>query len=374
MSLRIRARLGVTLVILAGVAILALVLSAGHGAQPQSAEAAEPEAGKEARKKADNRLCYVCHLTLKKEAITTVHLAEGHGCTECHGPSTDHMQDEMLMTTPDRLYGRREVDAMCVKCHEDSHEHVEAEVKAFLKKWRGRERENGRVVKVDSICTDCHGTHNINKETDTRFGKKLPVWIPLFNGRDLSGWKPAGEAAWKIKRGRIVATPGPTGGGNLLTTAEYEDYRLAVTFRADLPIHAGVWLRATDADPGPRVEIFKRRNPTAFTGSVALAGKGLLLINLDEDLFDAGGWNTLSVEVRRPRVAVWLNGEEVGAVRIAGPGKGRIGLYLEGGADYKNAQLTVREVLIQKLAKEKGEKKRGKAEGGRRKGELQIVN
>ena len=108
MSLRSRTSLGVTLVILAGVVILALVRSAEHGAQPQSGEAAEPEARKEARKKPDNRLCYVCHLTLKTENITTVHLAEGHGCTECHGPSTDHMQDEMLMTTPDLLFGRRE--------------------------------------------------------------------------------------------------------------------------------------------------------------------------------------------------------------------------------------------------------------------------
>ena len=62
--------------------------------------------------------------------------------------------------------------------------------------------------------------------------------------------------------------------------------------------------------------------PTAFTGSVTLPGEGLVLVNVGDDLFDAGGWNTLSVEVRHRRVAVWLNGGEVGAVRIAGPGKG----------------------------------------------------
>jgi len=148
-----------------------------------------------------------------------------------------------------------------------------------------------------------------------------------------------------------VGTPGFHRGlnGNLWTTAEYENYRLAVTFRADWPIHAGVWLRGTDSEPGPRVEIFRSKNPPAFTGSVTLPGKGLLLINTREDLFDAGGWNTLSIQLRDRHVAVWLNGQQVGAVYCAGPERGRIGLYLQGGPEYKGAQLAVREVQLHKL-------------------------
>lgn len=355
MSSHIRARLVATLVVFAPAVVLALIVSGEHRTQPQAGEAVEPETKKEAEKRTDNGQCYVCHVGLKEEAITTIHLAEGVTCSKCHGPSSDHMHDEMQMTTPDLKFGRSEVDAMCGRCHKDQHKGVQPKVKAFLDEWRGRARPNGRTVSERSICTDCHGTHNINQETDTSFGKRVPVWVPLFNGRDLSGWKPAGEAAWKIKLGRIVATPGPAGGGDLLSTVEYEDYRLAVTFRAEWPVHAGIWLRAGGAGPGPRVEIFKNQRPTAFTGSVGIPGKGLALVNFREELFDAGGWNTLSIEVRRRRVAVWLNGEQIGAVRIAGPDKGRIGLHLDGGADYRNAQLAVREVLIQKLPKEEAE-------------------
>ena len=77
---------------------------------------------------------------------------------------------------------------------------------------------------------------------------------------------------------------------------------------------------------------------------------------------DREGWNTLSVRVEGDRIQVWLNGEEIGVVRVTGPVKGKIGLYIEGQhpADLfrkskrrgsKSAELHVREVQIQKLRK-----------------------
>jgi hypothetical protein len=84
-------------------------------------------------------------------------------------------------------------------------------------------------------------------------------------------------------------------------------------------------------------------------------------VNLREDLVDREGWNTLSVKVEGDRIQVWLNGEEIGVVRVTGPGKGKIGLYIEGQhpADLlrkskrrgsKSAELSVREVLIKQLS------------------------
>jgi hypothetical protein len=132
----------------------------------------------------------------------------------------------------------------------------------------------------------------------------------------------------------------------------YEDYLLAVTFRADWPIDAGIWLRAADIkrQRGPRVEIFDSKKPFAFTGSVSVPGKGLVLANLREDLIDRESWNTLSVKVQANKVQVWLNGEEVGAVRLPGPTKGKIGLHIEGSSTSKPSELHVREVLVQRLS------------------------
>jgi len=299
-----------------------------------------------------NSLCYVCHLDLQTEEITTIHLTQGVTCDKCHGPSTRHMHDEMLMTKPDLLFGREEVDQMCNRCHQ-SHKNPQA-VEAFRNKWFGRTRPNGRAITAESVCTDCHGTHNIVKQMGTRSQKEQPAeWVALFNGRNLDNWQSSGTASWTVRSGQLIATPGPNGqGGDLWTKTVYEDYLLAVTFRATWPIHAGIWLHTTGPDRGPRVEIFdppEAGKPAAFTGSVVVPGKGLALANFREDLADRQGWNTISVKVRGDRIGVWLNGEEVGAVRTNGPAKGKIGLHLEGHPAYKTAELCVREVLLQQL-------------------------
>ena len=65
-----------------------------------------------AEKSANNSLCYVCHGDLASEEIATGHEKVEVTCTVCHGDSTVHMQDEMLMTKPDLLFGRSEVEQM----------------------------------------------------------------------------------------------------------------------------------------------------------------------------------------------------------------------------------------------------------------------
>ena len=70
----------------------------------------ESQTEKPADEKPDgNNKCYVCHPSLQTEEITTVHLEMGISCDECHGPSVEHMHDEMLMTKSDFLFGRAEV-------------------------------------------------------------------------------------------------------------------------------------------------------------------------------------------------------------------------------------------------------------------------
>ncbi|MHC4172242.1 MAG: family 16 glycoside hydrolase, partial [Planctomycetota bacterium] len=293
----------------------------------------------------ENSKCYVCHPALKTEELTTNHLDMGVTCDECHGPSTEHMHDEMLMTKPDLLFGRAEVNKMCSNpsCHKPGdqrsvygrQDHGDpVAVEAFFKKWRGRMRPNGRAITTDSVCTDCHGKHNLDKPTGTQSDTEQPAeWVAAFNGRDLTGWRPSGAASWVVKGGQIIATPGANGkSGALWNEAEYKDYLLAVTFRATWPIHAGIWLRAADSQRSPRIEIFDSHKPEAFTGSVSVPGKGLVLVNLREDLIDPESWNTISVKVQGDRVAVWLNAEEIGAVRTGDAAKGKIGLYLDGSA------------------------------------------
>ncbi|MHC4120121.1 MAG: family 16 glycoside hydrolase [Planctomycetota bacterium] len=326
-------------------AIIVVVVLAGALAVGSAGELQTEEAG-------GNGKCYVCHPIMKTEELTTSHLEMGVTCDTCHGASTEHMHDEMLMTKPDLLFGRSQVRKMCSNptCHKSGgdrelygrQDHMDIEaVEAFFEKWTGRMRPNGRNITPDSICTDCHGTHNISEPQKAASEDEQPQWLTLFNGRDLKGWRHSDGDSWSVRSGRIVGA-----GGVLWTEESYEDYLLAMTFRASWPIHAGIWSRG---EGSPRVEIFE--SGPAFTGSVSVPGKGLALVNLHEDFEDRESWNTISIKVEGDRTQVWLNGEEIGVVRAAGPVRGRIGLYVSESEDSKRGQLVVREVLIQKLVK-----------------------
>ena len=312
--------------------------------------AANAEDKDTAKKEPDgNAHCCVCHGDLRTEKIAVAHLAEDITCEDCHGESVLHMHDEMLMTKPDRLYGRDEVVPTCRKCH--ARHMDEKRVEEFRAKWLGRRRPNGRTIAKESICTDCHGTHNIVREQVKASGEEASgAWTPMFDGEGLSGWRTKGGASWSARNGRLAAAPGPNGEeGDLWSEAEYGDFRVSVTFRASWPVRAGIWLRATDEKPGVRVEVLEQAEPLGFTGSLLVPRRGLALVNLRGELFDPEGWNTISAEARGERVRVWLNGEEIGAVRTDAPAKGRIGLHLGRQTGNKAGELSVREVLVQLL-------------------------
>jgi hypothetical protein len=282
------------------------------------------------------------------------------------------MHDEMLMTKPDLLFGRSEVERMCSNptCHKSGdgrevygrQDHKDpAAVEAFFEKWTGRMRPNGRAVNPNSICTDCHGTHNISKPLEMKSGDEPQAeWVAAFNGQNLAGWQTSDPSHWKVQSGRIVGTAGENDKGSTLwTEAIHENYLLAITFRATWPVHAGILLRGAESVSGPRIEIFD--SAPAFTGSVLLPGKGLALTNIRDDLVDRESWNTISARVEDDKVQVWLNGEEIGSVRGIAPAKGKIGLYIEKPPHVSRASsprteggtpstLSVREVQIQKLA------------------------
>jgi hypothetical protein len=80
----------------------------------------------------------------------------------------------------------------------------------------------------------------------------------LFDGRDLTGWKPSGKGKteWKVENG-ILITPGE--GPELISDRKFEDFKLHVEFDCGPNSNGGVYLRGryevqieTDsADEGP---------------------------------------------------------------------------------------------------------------------------
>jgi hypothetical protein len=309
-----------------------------------------------------NALCYICHLGLQHEAIAAKHAMQGVTCMSCHGPSVEHMHDEMQVTTPDRLFGRGEVNDMCSACHE-GHTDVR-KVEVFRDQWLGKTRPNGRVITKTSICTDCHGSHNYIIEPRPSAATESP-WISLFNRRDLEGWKASDAAGWSVKAAQLTAVPDASQRRNCIVTEnEYADFQLSITFRASWPIKAWVSLRQGKDACGPSVTIGDSGMSMGRPGSIWLSEKTLALANLRENTVDRLTWNTMLREARQNQYSTWLNGEEIGRVRINGPSKGKIAVHMAEHSENKESWLQISEThikLLDRLSEKRNEQTSGDA-------------
>jgi 3-keto-disaccharide hydrolase len=74
----------------------------------------------------------------------------------------------------------------------------------------------------------------------------VPKWgkpIRLFNGRNLDGWKlryPGPNAAWSVVHGTMVKNAKSS---DIISTSEFEDFKLHAEFKCDGSCNSGVYLR-----------------------------------------------------------------------------------------------------------------------------------
>ena len=69
---------------------------------------------------------------------------------------------------------------------------------------------------------------------------------PLFNGKDLTGWKlrnPAGHASWSVQDGLLVNDAGQQHGTDLVTTETFKDFTLRYEYRIPKGANSGMYLR-----------------------------------------------------------------------------------------------------------------------------------
>ena len=172
-------------------------------------------------------------------------------------------------------------------------------------------------------------------------------WLPLFNGRDLSGWTvaassragaaPASPANWKVEDGVLIAGQGG-GRGSLVSDERFRDFELALEFM--LAEHgtqcsdelAGAEQHNASADKsclynsgvtfrnGYQVNI-GRREAGEFIGLVvhreapgAIRGNVLWLDRGDQKfpgLRRTASWNALVIAATGTRIRVTLNGTQI---------------------------------------------------------------
>jgi hypothetical protein len=182
-------------------------------------------------------------------------------------------------------------------------------------------------------------------EPDSPGAKKAE---PLFNGKDLTGWKvhDGKLSAWAAEKGLLVSKG--SGGGWLMTEKEYGDFELRLEYRLCTKMaNSGVALRSPmKGDPaytGMEIQIldnpsYKGLKPWQYTGSIY----GVVAPSKDATR-PVGEWNRLRITAKGRKVAVEVNGTKVVDADLdehkehfkAHPGllreKGHLGLQSHGG-------------------------------------------
>lgn len=160
MALRLKSLPAAALFFLAGAVLFAAENPAGVSTAADPADgASSAEPPPEMDPLGMNGACYVCHIPFVKEELAKAHLAEGISCAQCHGLSDKHANDENVgATKPDITFRREQVDAGCEKCH-TTHDAPATKVLA-------RFGERKLSMQTPVICTDCHGSHKIDRSAE----------------------------------------------------------------------------------------------------------------------------------------------------------------------------------------------------------------
>jgi sugar phosphate isomerase/epimerase len=144
--------------------------------------------------------------------------------------------------------------------------------------------------------------------------------VPIFSGKDLTGWKQVEGGEWVIENGVIIGRNGvnwstnPEKSGSWLSTRrQYADFRLELQYAINKGGNSGILFRST-----------LEKNP-AFTGYELQ-----ILDGTDREpnnhnvgsLYDLvapqkvvarspGEWNSVSIETHGPKIRVTMNGEKI---------------------------------------------------------------
>ena len=170
-------------------------------------------------------------------------------------------------------------------------------------------------------------------------------WIPLFNGKDLSGWAQKGDGIYGVEDGCLMGTQTDGKGGDLFTTNEWDNFELRFTYKVAWPANSGIWFRNSY-----QFDILKYANPVAFSGTLYCPGKMFITKNLDESLEKRDGWNEGRIFAAGDRLVLWLNGHRVGDCRDTLNAKGKVGIQVHGGDGMKNMKILIKRIEIRPVA------------------------
>jgi hypothetical protein len=209
---------------------------------------------------------------------------------------------------------------------------------------------------------------------DAKAPEESARFVPLFNGKDLSGWLvDGGDAkAWGVADGEIIAWGKDyRTRGYLLSERAYADFRLRLEFNLSKGSASGIALRALRGETLPfggkpifEHPLFKLVEGRTIeeTGTTRwLMNTDTLAPNHSAEQHPAGSWNRLEIEVKGRSLQAWVNGKPIVSATLAAGAlladgsipaldrpKGRIGLQRHTGT------VRFRNIEIKELPAETG--------------------
>jgi hypothetical protein len=162
-----------------------------------------------------------------------------------------------------------------------------------------------------------------------------PATDPIFNGRDLTGWKTPTGAFWRVEEGVLVGENDAAKKGSMLyTEASHRDVAFETDVRFEGEIDSGIMLRKPEVQVQIGVSRSLKRDMTCsfYTGHYPEEARAPRAA----ELLREGDWNHIRIEARGDTFTVWLNGEQVS--RYTDPkytGAGPIGLQIHAGLPMK---------------------------------------
>ncbi len=145
-------------------------------------------------------------------------------------------------------------------------------------------------------------------------------FVPLFNGRDLSGWVvQGGKNCWSVQNGAIVCSG--ERGGWLRTEKQYADFIWRLEYKISKRGNSGIFIRAPkegrSSMKGFEIQILDDygKPPTKYS-----SGSLYRLVAPTKNMSKpAGQWNTVEITCRGRHITVVWNGEKTIDVDIDDP-------------------------------------------------------
>lgn len=145
-------------------------------------------------------------------------------------------------------------------------------------------------------------------------------WEPLFNGKNLDGWKAYGHETWKVDNGTILGESSSGKYGYLMTTQNYKNFVVRLKFNCATEGNSGLFFHAHITGTNPKwgpdiVGLQAEIDPARHSGGIyESGGRGWVAMPTragEKAIKPAGQWNSMELSVQGNHIVTHLNGVQI---------------------------------------------------------------